>query len=514
MVDQNLSTNNEVALRVREALAAVADASRQYESSERTLRTHEETFYVRPSTRTNREAAELYERAAIDDDEEEVTVRVFDYRPWDGAYAVAKTLQDLYGHSGFGVTQIDFFGGKHPPAKIAVKVGLHQTVEVPMGDLNVPWGEGASIEINIGAARDSEKGILSQIIVTHAKKFAASVKGLLIAIEKTLEQHSIYKGKAFTGAENPEFLDLSRVSDDHILFSHDVQEALERELWGSIERRELYQAAGRPTRWNCLFVGDYGTGKTLATILTAKRAAAAGITFIQARPGQDKLTDVMQMAKLYSPAIVAFEDVDRIGDSSRVDGNEISRLLEEFDGMRSKGSDVSVILTTNFPEKIDPGLLRAGRIQGYYEFGSLDSSALGRLVRGKIGEGRLVDLDEQAVFTACHGYSPAFMDLVIEVAKSFALSRHADILDGESGVHPMDAYLDYRIWTDDLVKAANRLRPQYDRQEAAKKVKELPVFDQVLRDLVRDALDRSSIRTTEYNDDTDTYDQELVAARD
>lgn len=491
---QNISTNKDVALAVREKLAEVGGLAQSHESTERSLRTHPETFYLRPDTRSNREAAELYTAAAKDEEEVEATTKIFEYRPLDGAHAVTKTLRDLYGHPGFGKSSIDMFGGVHPPQKMSVNTGIDTSVEVPWGDLEVPWGEGASIVVGISAVRDREKGSLSMISITHKKKYAASVKGLLKAIETTLQDHSIYRGKAFTGAAEPEFLDLSKVDGAHIAFSNGVQEALERELWGSITRRELYKAAGRPTRWNCLFVGDYGSGKTLATILTAQRCAAQGITFIQARPGQDDLNSVMQMANLYAPAIVAFEDVDRVADPTKATGSEISALLEAFDGMRSKSSDVSVILTTNFPERIDPGLLRAGRIQGYYEFGPLDASALGKLITAKLGETTIQDLDETVVYDACHGYSPAFMDLVIEVSRSYALSRHADALDsyGDGGWTQED-YLNYRVNTDDLVAAANRLRPQYNRQEAAKQTTELPTFDKVFRQAVAEAVDLTKI---------------------
>lgn len=87
-MNQNLSTNTDDALRIREALENLTNASKHYESAERTLRTHNETFYLRPTTRSNTEAAELYSKAAQDEQEVEQTIRVFDYRPWDGAYAV------------------------------------------------------------------------------------------------------------------------------------------------------------------------------------------------------------------------------------------------------------------------------------------------------------------------------------------------------------------------------------------------------------------------------------------
>jgi SpoVK/Ycf46/Vps4 family AAA+-type ATPase len=377
-----------------------------------------------------------------------------------------------------------------------VNVSPTETVEVPWGLLEVPDLRATLV---LGATRDEEKGVLFQITAQCRKKMEKAVTGLFNKIEDVLKHHSIYKGKAITGAEEPEFLDLSRINENEVIFKSHIQEALEHEVWFTVENYKLMLADRQPTRWVSLLAGDYGTGKTLATMLTAKRCERNGITFIQCRPAQDNLEQVMQTAMLYSPAVVAYEDVETAAGSNS-SAATISRMLEAFDGIRSKGADVQVILTSNRPEEIDPGLIRAGRVHTYLKFEGLDAEALAKLITVKVGQDRLVDFKPEEVYEACKDYSPSFMDLVIRVSQRYALSRNHKRLRGGDQITdangtwvPSDQeVLSYQISTADLVSAAQRLHPQWELMQEAKGRKGLnkPTVDGLLQGMVQ-----ASVRT-------------------
>ena len=494
-----LSTNEESTLKIVAALEQLAGATRGHESVQRGIRDHAETFYIKPEVRSYAEMAEIAIAAAKEEQETARYQNTFSYRPWDGAHATALALKELFGYPGFGMKiPATFFSPEVPPQSITIATGPNTKVEVPWGMMIVP---DLDATLSLGAIQDREKGMLYHLTVDAPKKMEGAIRGLFVLIERALKEHSIYKGKAITGAMEPEFLDLSGLRPEEVIFRSTVQDALEHEVWFAIENYELMLKDRQPTKWVTLCAGDYGTGKTLATSLTALRCEKNGITFIQARPGQDDLKSVMQTAALYSPAVVAFEDVDTIADPTKADATEISRLLEAFDGIRSKGADVQVIMTTNNQDRIHAGLVRAGRLHTYIVFEDLDAEALMHLVEIKVGKARLADIDPEEVYAACHGYTPAFMDLVIQVARRYALSRnHKRLLEGDqltrkdgSSAPSEQEILDYRIATADLVSAALRLRPQYDLMTGARDKEPINNLDRQFRSVIGNLLDSAAI---------------------
>lgn len=493
-VGNALSTNKDSAKEIIGILERLSHATRNHESVANGIRDHSESYYVKPENRNYTQMAEIAIEAAKEEQAIARYSKVFNYRPWDGAHAVAATLKKLFGYPGFGMKiPATFFSPEEPPQKITIKISPTEEVDVPWGQMLIPDLKAILLFDSI---MDRDKGQLFQVHVDAPKLMENAVQGFFLLVQKELEEHSIYKGKAITGASHPEFLDLTRLKPAEVIFRKEVQDALEHEVWFAVENYELMGKDGQPTRWVTLLDGDYGTGKTLATSLTALRAQQNGITFIQARPGQDDLKSVMQTAALYSPAVVAFEDVDTIADPTKASPTDISMLLEAFDGIRSKGADVQVIMTTNNSDKIHAGLVRAGRLHTYIQFTDLDAEALGRLITIKVGAHRLVDIDNDAIYAACTGYTPAFMDLVIQVARRYALSRnHKKLTEGHE-VRGRNGYnavtdamvLDYRIGTDDFVSAAVRLRPQYDLMTGAKDKTPRYGVGEALEIAVRDAV--------------------------
>lgn len=489
-----LSTNDDASKKIIAALSDLDKATQAFESVSSGIRNHKETFYIKPEVKTYGQMAEIATAAAKEEQEICNPTRVFQYRPWDGAHATAKVLFDVWGYAGFGKTiPATFFSPERPPQRMTINVGPNETIEIPWGWLAVP---DLKATLKLGATMDSEKGQLFVLSVECPKLMEKAVNGLFKLIEEELSKNSIYKGKAITAAEQAEFIDLSKLRPEEIVFRSDVQEALEHEVWFAIENRALMLADKQPTRWVTMLDGAYGTGKTLASMLTAKRCQENGITFIQVRPGTDDLKSAMQTAALYAPAVVAFEDVDTVADPTKSSETEISRLLESFDGIRSKGADVQVIMTTNHSDKIHAGLLRAGRLHTYIVFGDLDADALLQLLKVKVGERRLANIDKQAIYEACAGYEPAFMDLVIQVSRRYALSRNTKELREKLGRKPsVEEALDYRISTADVESAAKRLRPQHEKMtEAASKAKPED-FKVVFQNMVRESLHGMGIDT-------------------
>lgn len=84
--------------------------------------------------------------------------------------------------------------------------------------------------------------------------------------------------------------------------------------------------------------------------------------------GASNIRKVFKKAKKNSPSIVFFDEFDSIaGKRNQVDGAQgnslrktINELLSEIDGFE-QNSGVFVIASTNFPQSLDPAIIRPGR---------------------------------------------------------------------------------------------------------------------------------------------------------
>jgi AAA+ superfamily predicted ATPase len=125
-----------------------------------------------------------------------------------------------------------------------------------------------------------------------------------------------------------------------------------------------------------LLVGAPGTGKTT---LARAIARACDVKFIHASAAQWQsagaldqhlraIRETFSEARRYAPAILFLDEIDSIGNRELFSGSNaiyqtevVNGLLEQIQGM-DPNEPVIVIGATNFLEKVDPALRRAGRL--------------------------------------------------------------------------------------------------------------------------------------------------------
>lgn len=143
----------------------------------------------------------------------------------------------------------------------------------------------------------------------------------------------------------------------------DIQEFVDSEEW--------YTSMGIPYKRSYLFFGPPGTGKS-----SLAQAVAAEIKFsICFVNCSDNIND-FNFNKLLNTApkksIILVEDVDSIfSERKNADKNNqmtFSGFLNAIDGVRSQEGRI-IIMTTNYKERLDPALLRPGRVDEMYEIG-------------------------------------------------------------------------------------------------------------------------------------------------
>lgn len=416
--------------------------------------------------------------------------RTYRFRPWDGAAALERAFRDTFGqliHTG-----VKSLFGKEPPQFVEIEVGFREYQTIPWGVMKL--GFMPDVEFELGATRDPEYGLLFQLHASGPKRRRYEVEGIFQLVDAELNRQSLYRGKAFDGAQKPGFIDLERVTKDKVVYAEDVFTQLEASVWTPIRWARELRSAGVQLKSAVLLHGTFGVGKTLAAYLTAQECVANGWTFILVRPGQDDFNEAIQTARLYEPAVVFIEDLDTIA-SAEQEQDRISHLLDVFDGVRSKGAEVMVVLTTNYPEKIHKGMVRPGRLDAVIEITAPDREGIIRLCKTLTPE-HLLDSsipDEtytdpetketvwgwDAVAEAMDSYLPAFVREACDRAVKYALAR----------VHgKVDEIL---ITGEDLMNAGRGLRPQFDLMQDAKTAPEKIYLSEALQDTVRPVVEKA-----------------------
>ena len=404
-----------------------------------------------------------------EEDEPSTFSRTYNYRPWDGGYNAFNALKKAFGMVA-GRT-IWHWWGPERPEYINVPVSTTETERVPWGNFTVPLLENTNFEFT--ATRVKDYGDVFKVNVTAPARYRFHIDGLFKLIEEELKENSIYRGKAIDGRDEPQFIDLSGFDSRRVVYAEQVMADLEASLWSVLRYSQATVELGLPLKRAVLLTGKFGTGKTLAGFRTAVEATRVGWTFIMARPGRDDFTKVMQTAMLYQPAVVFMEDADTIANAEN--GEEISKVLDLFDGIQSKNTKIIAVLTTNYPERLHKGMMRPGRVDAIIEINDLDAAGIERLFRQLIGD-RLDPATEFApVVEACRGYVPAFIKEAADRAVRYALARAEGNIDGLT------------ITTEDLVFASSGLRSQFDRMETAPEVTKADRLATAFTDIVKDA---------------------------
>ncbi len=394
--------------------------------------------------------------------------RTYQYRPWDGAFAVQNALLNLTGTA--GLPRGSFFSR---PKLISIPVGVEETVQVPWGNVEVPLIEGM---LTMGSEQHKELGPLFSLSVSAPRKYRDQVEGLFRLVQEELETNSIYRGRAIDGQEQPEFIDLRGIDPGKVVFSKEVQAQLDANIYSMLRHTDTLRENGVHLKRTVLLHGPYGTGKTLTSTLTALEAVANDWTFILCRPGRDDLSLTLQTARLYQPSVVFFEDVDIVASTS--DDMEVTKLLDMFDGIRAKGTEILAIMTTNHAERIHKGMLRPGRLDAVIEIGGLDAAGFQKLIRVTMPEELLADdMDWQVVTDSFDGFLPAFAVEAIQRAQRYTIARN----EGVPGV----------LSTQDLVDAADGLRPQLAMMEEALEGEAPATIKVAMTELIRDAVDNT-----------------------
>ncbi len=168
-----------------------------------------------------------------------------------------------------------------------------------------------------------------------------------------------------------------------VVLTDGLMEELVADIETFIGSRPWYESMGIPYRRGYMLYGPPGTGKSSAV---AALAAHFGLSLYNLSIAGKGISDgaLMELIQATEPgSIILLEDIDAAFDG-RAAANEsksevtFSGLLNSIDGIVAQQGRL-FFLTTNHADRLDPALIRAGRIDVPREIGLCDGGQLSRM---------------------------------------------------------------------------------------------------------------------------------------
>lgn len=151
-----------------------------------------------------------------------------------------------------------------------------------------------------------------------------------------------------------------------------LKDILYNDVIRALNEKELYESYGITIPNGMLLYGPPGCGKTF---ISEKFAEEVGFNFLQLKPSdikskyinatEEKIGEIFKEAAEKAPTIIFIDEIDAVvpsreGDLHQMQAAPVNEFLAQMSNCSEKG--IFVIAASNRPEKIDPAILRTGRI--------------------------------------------------------------------------------------------------------------------------------------------------------
>ena len=205
-----------------------------------------------------------------------------------------------------------------------------------------------------------------------------------------------------------------------------------RQLQALLERPDDARRLGIDLPSGVLLTGPPGTGKTtIARVLAAQAhcsfypVTAADLTSMWVGESEQRVRRLFERARENQPSIVFIDEIDAIASergSFRALDSQVNQLLAEMDGIAGQ-QGVFVLAATNRPEKLDPALLRGGRLSRQIEIPPPDQAGRLALLQLMTRAMTLDGVDLATLAGRTEGYTGADLKALCQQAALAAMIR-------------------------------------------------------------------------------------------
>ncbi|MBL8597779.1 MAG: AAA family ATPase [Devosia sp.] len=168
-----------------------------------------------------------------------------------------------------------------------------------------------------------------------------------------------------------------------------------------------------------------------------------------------KIDELFSSARAVSPALVFLDEIDSLPDRARLDSRNrdywtavIAHVLTVLDGATTGlTKNLIIVAATNFEHRLDPALLRPGRISRTIRIGRPDEAALAGIIRQHLGDD-LAGSDLSAAARLAHGATGADITGFVKTARATARSagRRVAMSDLLDAIAPRDERDPDHLW--------------------------------------------------------------------
>lgn len=217
---------------------------------------------------------------------------------------------------------------------------------------------------------------------------------------------------------------------------YEFKAKLERDVILSLKFPDEAQRYGVPLPNGILLHGPPGCGKTF---IARKIAEKLGFHFVEVKPGdlasiyvhgtQEKIKALFEDAATKAPTVLFFDELDAFTPKREAAGHHYSAEVNEFLVRINNCANqkILVIGATNFVERVDEAVLRAGRMDLHYYIGPPDFAARAELFRQHLNGRPCARLDYNYLANHSAGYTPADIALIVTQSARLALIQQIPI---------------------------------------------------------------------------------------
>lgn len=326
-----------------------------------------------------------------------------------GCYAFSRILEDHYGVQ-YARSEQSIFG-PIDPVQYTIPISPTEKATVTLGAFSLNGMKVKTTE------RIDDNGIARlEVIVTCRNVDRPLAMNLFTYLDAAPNvwagQYLIYDSDA-NEPRMPEIKQPSLTLDDIALNA--VEATACQQFLTHIDMHErIASELDIPFKRGVLLWGAWGTGKTLAAAVFMTHAINAGITVIYEK-SWGKLLSTMHLARNFGPCLVFCEDIDLATNRT---------LTNLLDDAALKDAPISLVVTTNHPERLDPAITRSGRMDICIRFDLPESDTRCRILEV---HGVPASTYSDAVSKATHGMTGADLAEVAKRARVTAFGSQRDM---------------------------------------------------------------------------------------